>query len=1272
MSLTFGPDESILGPYVSRLAMDWLIEAPAQTVRRLDGTLAFVDISGFTRLSELLAARGKVGAEELNGYLDTIFSELLGIAYENGGELVKWGGDAVLLWYSGDDHAARAVDSAWRMQHAMRRVGRLKTSAGRATLRMSVGVHSGEFHFFLVGRLHRELLVTGPAASRTAHLESVAEAGEIVVSAETADSLEPAVVGEMKGDGFLIAAAPHVPVASSGPARVSPVSVAAGPVTLTLPAAVKEFVLAGPIESEHRQIGVGFVEFSGVDRLLTVAGDHAVAAVLDQLLGEVQEICQRHGVTFWETDIAEDGGKVMLVSGAPNANDDHPGIMLMAVREILDTETQVSLRAGVNCGRVFTGDLGPAYRRSYSAKGDAINLAARVMGRAAAGQLLASDDVVRRSRIAFETEAVAPFHVKGKSLPVHAHRVIAPRSGRTLGHRAGSAMVGREKEVTVLEDALSAAIGGSGSSIEVIGPPGIGKSRLVEELQARSAGCRTLGVVCDEYGSKIPFSALGTLVRQALSIEPDEPAAAVGVQLARTVARLAPDLEPWLPLLASVVGGEVAGTPDSDALNDRFRRERQAEALLQLLSVVLPGPTLFVVEDGQWVDDASAALLEPIARAVEEHSWLFVVARRTDGRRVLQETATGGQLELGPLASEEAAQLVRMVTAEQPLVPHQREMLVDRSGGNPLFLLELIGGGIESGFDQAMPETVEGVFATQIDRLPPKLRRVLRIAAVLGVQVPVDVLDEMIDHGDDVAPLIGDYFTWDGSEHLRFRHNMLREAAYEGLPYSRRRELHARAGRALERRAGDQSDQIAGLLAVHYGEAGDEVAAWRYARLAAEQAQSVNAYVEAATFLEQALSAGRATRDRSSGELMRVAEALGEARAHLGQFTDAEAAYRRARRWAGTPLDVARLLYKTALAADRSGNYRRTLQMLTRAEHGLAQVTDPASLRLRAEIGAQYGLVRYRQGRGHDAVRLLKVAVERATTAQAADVLANALLYLDIAELTAGMAGDGSHARRALEMQRSIGDDPWLEARALNQLGIRAYFAGRWSEAVEFYSDSRRACDRAGDRWTAAVESANIAEVLSDQGHLEAAEAILQEALQTYRAAGTPTFVADGTRLLGRLAGRRGDPALSRQLLAVARGIYESDGESLQVVLTDAILAESLLRAGEAEAAAELARRVLAIAESLPGRHLVAPLAHRVLGVSLRVLGMEAGDPRQYLHESIELARRHEARYELALSLQAVSDLWPTDMADWELAERDALFGELGVGDSARRLTIAG
>src|SRR5207302_7319826 len=163
---------------------------------------------GFTTLTERLAAKGKVGAEEMSDLLNESFATLLSVAYGYGASLVKWGGDAVLLLYEGPDHAAQACRASLELQRTMRRIGRLRTSVGVVALKMSVGVSSGTFDFFLVGDRHRELLVAGPTATETAVMEQIADAGEVVVSAATAAMLPPACLGSAKDSGCLLRTAP--------------------------------------------------------------------------------------------------------------------------------------------------------------------------------------------------------------------------------------------------------------------------------------------------------------------------------------------------------------------------------------------------------------------------------------------------------------------------------------------------------------------------------------------------------------------------------------------------------------------------------------------------------------------------------------------------------------------------------------------------------------------------------------------------------------------------------------------------------------------------------------------------------------------------------------------------------------------------------------------------------------------------------------------------------------------------------------------------------
>ena len=175
-------DGAALAPYLPRLATEGAGEAPDARWRSLDASLVFVDVSGFTRLSERLAGKGRIGAEELTEVLGGCFSQLLGVAYAGGGSLLKFGGDALLLLFTGEGHPVRGSEAAVRMLREMRAIGRVSTSVGRLRPGRSVGVHSGALHLFRVGGSHRELIVTGPGASAVVTMESTAGAGEVVVS----------------------------------------------------------------------------------------------------------------------------------------------------------------------------------------------------------------------------------------------------------------------------------------------------------------------------------------------------------------------------------------------------------------------------------------------------------------------------------------------------------------------------------------------------------------------------------------------------------------------------------------------------------------------------------------------------------------------------------------------------------------------------------------------------------------------------------------------------------------------------------------------------------------------------------------------------------------------------------------------------------------------------------------------------------------------------------------------------------------------------------
>jgi class 3 adenylate cyclase/tetratricopeptide (TPR) repeat protein len=1225
-----------LVPYVPRLVVGWLREDPEATFREMEGSIAFVDISGFTKLSEKLARKGKVGAEVLTEKLGTTFAELLTVAYENGGGLVKFGGDALLLWFSGAEHQARASRAAMGMRRILRGMGPLDQAAGNVRLRMSVGIHSDTFHFFLAGESHRELIITGPAATTTVLMETLANAGEIVISGGTAEALPKWSWGNERGPGRLLRSEPP---ASPGDLAVADVAV---DISSAVPLAIREY-LAGTNEPEHRQVTVAFIHFSGADAFIERSGPAALAKGLDEMVSAVQRAAVSHEVAFLGTDIASDGGKIILAAGAPLATGDHEERMLLTLREIVEGDPVLPVRIGVHRGHVFAGDVGPHYRRTYTVMGDTVNLSARLMAAAATGQILVTEEVTARSRTRFEMTPLEPFMVKGKSRPVQAYAVGQVVAGQHDELAAEDLpLIGREEEQKVLLASLESAVGRSGMVVELVGQAGVGKSRLVEELRKHAEGVTVLSVSCDLYESSAPFSLFRQLVRGVLDIRHGDDPVLVEERLRGRVQADAPELVPWLPLLGAPLDLPMAPTAQTAALEGRFRQTKLAELTSRFLALALPTATLIVVEDAQWMDDASAELLRILAADVHDRPWLVLITRRdsTSGF-VLPEGPGSESLEVGPLGAEDSIALAEVMTEASPLAPHVIASLAERSGGNPLFLRELLAAARAGGIE-LFPDAVEDLIMARIDLLAPADRALLREAAVLGVSFSEELLSAVVRESlpspdDDIWQRLGHFLERESEGEFRFRQSLIRDAAYEGLSYRKRRDLHARVGEVILRAAQNPEEQSA-LLALHFFHAGRHRDAWRFGRVAGDRARAAYANVEAAQQYRQALEAARVVPDASTEQLAEVQEALGDVCDRLGEYRGAEKAYRSARRLLGaTPIAAARLLLKEAGIPERVGRYSQALRSISRGHSVLEGVEGEDAARERARLSAAYSSIRQAQGRHAEAVRWCRRAISEAESAGDRDALAYAYAILSWAYASIGHPDSGRYSHMALEIYEELGN-LGRQALVLNYLGAFAYFDGKWDEAIEYYERGREARERTGDAVTAAYGTINIGEILSDQGRLQEAEVSIRAALRVWRAAGYRFGIGAAQSLLGRVASRAGrcDEALT--MFAQARETFVDVGDRASVLETDVRIAECRLLRGERDLALELIADALARAEEAGGVSVHTPALYRMRGEAL----LREGDidrGRAALEASLGFGRQRKAEYEVALTLRLLAHL---------------------------------
>ena len=1252
----------LLAPYLPRLTIDWMEESPDLRHRIVEGTVAFVDISGFTKLSEGLAKHGKIGAEELAATIGDCFVALLGIAYDAGGRLLKFGGTRSSSCSPGRTMRPGPVGPPMTCGSNCGTWAASTVLGQRVTLRMSIGVNSGLFDLFLVGSSHRELVVTGPAASITVSMEGTATAGEIVVSERTATALSASDLGPAKGAGRLLR---RRPAATASPTPRGAVDSAAD-LSRCIPVAILDSALRSGHEPEHRRVTVAFLHFDGTDAMFARAGAPAVADYLDHLVTDVQEAVDAHDITFLGSDIDHDGGKLILVAGAPSTSGDDEHRMLLTVRQILDQDRSPQVRIGVNRGPVFAGDIGPTYRRTFTVMGDAVNLAARLMAKAVPGQVLATPEVLSRAGSRFDVTAVEPFYVKGKAKPVEALDVgvrIGSRLART-GTRSG--LIGRREEMEQWRHAVDAVRRGSGSVIEVVGEPGAGKSRLIEEFLTVADGIATLAVTGEYYDSSTPYGALRATVRGLLGLR-DTGDPLTPEEVRQAIDRIAPDLGAWAPLVGAVIDVVLPDTPETSELAPAYRIQRQGEVMVQLLGHLSPDPTVIVVEDAHWMDDASSDLLRHVAASVDTRPWLLCLTRRDVTTGFVAPEEASVQLRLQPLEGAEATDLIEATVGDAPLPPHVVATLAERSGGNPLFLLELVSAARDTDDIDSLPDSVEALIAARIDRLSVDDRRFLRRVSVLGRTTPLRMLDAVLDEvpraEDSVWSRLEEFVVVDGTGVLTFRHALLRDGAYNGLSYRLRRQLHASAGRAIRLAAGERPEEYAESLSLHYFHAQAYQEAWAYSLVAAERARAVYAHVEAAEFFERALAASRRLPELTPQQLAEVNEALGDARDQGSEYLEAVSAYQAARSLVRNDrLADARLMLKLARAKGWLDRYSNALSWITRALHVLDGVEEDLEVqRQRARLLAWYGRFCAEEGKHRRAIPWCTRAIAQAERAGDKEALANALSTLDWAQMELGTLESPKNTERALALMEDLGDLDG-QARVLNSLAVFVHFRGGWDDALDVYRRAEEMARRAGNVVHQGIIESNMAEIALDQGRVDEAERLFASVVRVCRAAGHRSGEAYVKGNMARAAAKAGRYDEAARLFAESCEEAEALGSRAESLEAGARWAESQLLGGDVDGARARAESELEQARAL-GAVAPVPLLHRVRGVALARLGDRPGAA-DALRHSLEAARVNQVDYEVALTLRVLAALGlddggrgPEDL----IRESDRILESLGV-----------
>jgi class 3 adenylate cyclase len=592
--------------------------------------------------------------------------------------------------------------------------------------------------------------------------------------------------------------------------------------------------------AEHRKtVTVLFCDVTGSTSLGEAMDAEPLRALLARYFERMKQIIELHGGTV-EKFI---GDAVMAVFGVPAVHEDDALRACRAALEMRDafSELGVSGRIGITTGEVVTGT------GERLATGDPVNVAARLEQAATPGEILVGAETVRRARASIEVEPVQPLQLKGKARPVAAFRLRA--AAMTRPQRPQAPFVGRATELSALRAAWDRACKGrSCELVTVVGPAGVGKSRLAEELLANIDG-RVARGRCLPYGEGITYWPVLEVLRQLTDVE----------------------VEPRVAEALSPAAGSRQITA-SEQIPWAVRKVFEAAAEKRPLAVLF--------DDIQWGEEGFLAAVEHVALLAVGGPILLVCLARPELQDLRPDWP--GVIRLEPLDSDDSVRLIDNQLGGREIAENVRDRIVAAAAGNPLFVEEMVAMLEETaGDDVSVPPTIQALLAARLDQLDPGERRVLERAAVEGEIFHLGALRSFLDEEVGVTTRLTTLVRKDlihpeptqvpGDDAFRFRHLLLRDAAYESLPKSARADLHRRYAAWLDQLPPEaaETEELAGY---HLERAHDYLV-----ELGAARDESDLVAEAAARKVE---SAGSRALDR--GDLHAAANLLGRAYALIG------------------------------------------------------------------------------------------------------------------------------------------------------------------------------------------------------------------------------------------------------------------------------------------------------------------------------------------------------------------------------------------------------
>lgn len=862
----------------------------------IDAALLYADISGFTAMSEKLTAMGREGSEEVTKIINGYFRPLIDIITKWGGDIYRFGGDAIFSFFPQQrilPAGYRALFAGRQALDFVRKNRSVRTRTGLFKIDMHIGITHGPVFF---KDLKSDFFIGGDTAFSLMNLVDKASGGDIVVDSSVRAQCEGERFRKIDTHIYKHLGAkpghrmPSLPRRTTIGGNVSAKVMNEKLIELGayVPSWLLERLEAKPVfdqkDGEHRKVAVAFIHFSG---LPFEKDPRAAAQKLEKIYDAFQSTIKTYDGWLNKIDLYKESGRVLTVFGFPRAYEDCEQRVALFAHDLIHNPAMkgIGIRMGLNAGFVFAVPVGTELRREYTVMGDTVNLAARLAAKAPPQTIISSETIFDSTYALFHYTAKGKKQFKGKKAKVAIYEQGEKKQidKKTLSRwiSESTELVGRKKEIQVFRSLIASVRKSNGQICGITGEAGMGKSRLVQEFTKilDSSLIPIISGSCVSYGKAMSYHPWVSLLNDFLGIAPSDTPSIQKQKIQRVIRRVHKKLVDWLPVIGEVLGVPFTETKLTKFLDAKIRKQRFFDIVFDFVKYISRRkPVCIILEDLHWADSVSLELINYIGRNISDQKVLMVlVYRPLKDEEEFKEKAYFQEITLRELTHTQTAQLAGSLLNIKALPEAFRTMIIDKSQGNPFYVEEMVKSFIEQGlvFEDAkgrwkfsgelktirIPDTIEGVILSRIDRLDINDRDVLQTASVLGRE-----FDEFLLRGIyyDTATLkrsLNNLRILDllGSEkqrgqvHYIFKHVLTQEVAYDTLSFAKKREFHRKAGTYIETNLKSRKEEFLGLLSHHFYHGLDYDKALLYSVEAGEKAKKVYANEEAIEFFTRAI-----------------------------------------------------------------------------------------------------------------------------------------------------------------------------------------------------------------------------------------------------------------------------------------------------------------------------------------------------------------------------------------------------------------------------------